>query len=119
MNEDKLQKPKITPIEEAYYEWGLYFWQLPDGHLFHDGSGNFLTVQAEHKADLNAVKKITDAAKYYGKEGKPWFKAGARQVSDAEYSEQLDRLKEGEIPSLNDLGAVYDAQRGLKEHGGE
>ena len=71
MNEDKLQKPKITPIEEAYYEWGLYFWQLPDGHLFHDGSGNFLTVQAEHKADLNAVKKITDAAKYYGKEGKP------------------------------------------------
>lgn len=101
------------------YEWGVYIWQKPDGHLFHDGDGNFLSIQA-YKDDIGAIAKLRGAAAYYGQaEGQPWWHAGGRQVSDDEYSEQLDRLKDGLIPSMNDLGAVYDAQQGLKEFGDE
>ena len=105
---------------EKIYKWGLYFWQLPDGHLFHDGAGSFLSVHANFEGDMEAIKQISDAARYYGQpDGKPWFKAGARQVSEAEYSEQVQRLAEWYIPSENDLGAIYDAQQGMKEHGGD
>jgi hypothetical protein len=38
-------------------------------------------------------------------------------VSDEEYSEQINRLKEGYIPSDTDLGAWMDAARGIKKHG--
>lgn len=107
---------KITPIDKMW-EWGVYIWQLPDGHLFHDGNGSFLSIQA-YKGDLQAIAKLRKAAEQNGQpEGRPWFHAGGRQVSDMEYSEQVGRLKEGYIPSMNDLGAVHDAQQGLKEHG--
>ena len=36
-----------------------------------------------------------------------------------EYTEQLARMREGLIPNMNDLGAVYDAQQTLKVHGEE
>lgn len=101
------------------WEWGVYIWQLPDGHLFHDGNGNFCSIQA-YKGDLDAIKKLADFARANGQpEGRPWWHAGGRHVSEEEYSEQVDRLKQGLIPSLNDLGAVHDAQQGLKEHGSE
>lgn len=104
---------------EKMYEWGVYIWQKPDGHLFHDGNGNFLSIQA-YKGDLEAVAKLAKAAAYYGQpEGKAWWHAGGRQVSDTQYSEQISRLKEGLIPSMDDLGAVYDAQQGIKEHGSD
>ena len=107
---------KAQIVDEGF-TWGVYLWQLPDGHLFHDGDGNFLSVAA-HKDDFNAIKEIGRAAAYYGKpEGKPYWHGGGRQVSDEEYSEQLDRLREGEIPSLNDIGAVAAAKRGIAEHG--
>lgn len=110
-----MNKPKITSIDSTA-DYGVYFWQLPDGHLFHDGDGSFLSIQA-YKDDFSAIKKLSDAARHYGKEGKPWFVPGARQVSDMEYSEQVGRLAEGLIPSLNDLGAVADAQESIKENG--
>ena len=111
-----MNKPKITEVDKSTSEYGVFFWQLPDGHLFHDGTGSFLSVQA-WKNDFAAIKSLSDTARHYGKEGRPWFKAGARQVSDMEYSEQVGRLAEGLIPSLNDLGAVADAQESIRENG--
>lgn len=99
------------------YEWGVYFWQLPDGHLFGDGEGNMLSINSM-RGDLSKMAELRAAATHYGQpEGRPWFKAGVKQVSDATYSEQLDRLKEGYIPSTDDLGAHYDAMQGDNSDG--
>jgi len=111
-------KSNVKLIDNVY-EWGVYLWQLPNGHLFHDGSGSFLSIQA-YKDDLEAIGKLRKAAAYHGQpDGKPWWQSGGRQVSESEYSEQVDRLKEGYIPSMNDLGAVLDAKRGLEANGSE
>ena len=118
MSEDMFRNAKHkTTVIPKMYEWGLFFWQLPDGHLFHDGNGNMLNIEANSRYDLDAMKKLRDAATYYGQpDGKPWFKPGVRRATEEQYSEQQDRLKNGQI-LLNDLGAVYDAQQGLKKWG--
>ena len=109
-------KSKITAIPKMY-EWGIFFWQLPDGHLFKDNEGNLLNIPAANKYDIDARIKLAEAAAHYGQPaGRAWFHAGAKRTTDEEYSEQVDRMKNGEI-LLNDLGAVYDAQQGLKAWG--
>lgn len=118
MGEDAFRNIKHKTIEiPKMYDWGLFFWQLPDGHLFNDGNGNLLNIPASSKYDLDAIKKLRAAAAHYGQpDGKPWFKPGIKRATDEEYSEQMDRFKNGEI-LLNDLGSVYDAQQGLKQWG--
>lgn len=112
----KIGKSKVTTIPKMY-DWGLYFWQLPDGHLFHDGEGNFLNIPSM-KNDIGKMAELRKAAAHYGQpDGNPWFYAGVQRATDESYSEQLDRMKNGLIPNLNDLGAVYDAKRGLAAHG--
>ena len=39
--------------------------------------------------------------------------------TEEEYSEQKDRMKQGLIPSLNDLGAIDAAQKTLRMYGDE
>lgn len=108
--------PKLTVIEKQG-EHGVYVWKLPNGKLAGDGNGNVMNIPARN-GDIEAMAKITKAAAYYGiPDGKPEFKAGVRRVSDEEYSEQIDRMKEGYIPSETDLGAWYDAAKGLRQHG--
>jgi hypothetical protein len=41
------------------------------------------------------------------------------RVTDEEYSEQLERMKSGLIPNMNDLGAVHAAQQTVKKWGSE
>jgi hypothetical protein len=99
------------------YEWGLYFWQLPDGHLFKDEEGRLLNIPSI-KDDLGQIMKLRQAAAHYGQpEGKPWFYAGVNRATDDEYQEQLDRLDQGLIPSLNDIGAVAAAKKSLELYG--
>jgi hypothetical protein len=119
MSDDPFSKAKHkTTIVPKMYEWGLFFWQLPDGHLFHDGNGNMLNIKASSMYDFDAMKKLKNAAAHYGQpEGKPWFQAGIRRASDDEHSEQVDRLKEGLIPSVNDLGALAAAQAAMRKNG--
>lgn len=118
MKSQKSKKSKITEIPKMY-DWGLFFWQLPNGHLFGDGQGNLLNIPASSKYDMEAMTKLKKAAAHYGQpNGKPWFKAGSKRATEEEYSEQKDRLMSGEI-LINDLGAVYDAQQGLKRWGND
>ena len=105
-----------TSVVPRKYDWGLYLWKKADGHLFHDGEGNLLNVPG-YKNDPVSIKKIRDVANYNGEgDGEPWFVEGLHRVSDEEYSEQKDRMKNGEI-LLNDLGAVHDAQQTLRRYG--
>ena len=112
----KVGKSKATFIPKGY-DWGLYFWRLPDGHLFHDGQGNLLNIPSM-KHDLGKIAEIRKAAAHYGRpEGEPWFYAGIKRATDEEYSEQVDRMKSGLIPNLNDMGSVHDAQQSLLKYG--
>lgn len=101
------------------YEWGLYFWQLPDGHLFKDEDGRLLNIPSV-KGDLSQMAKLMRAAAHYGQpEGRPWFYAGAGRATDEEYQEQVERLEAGLLPNLNDIGAVAAAKKSLELYGGE
>lgn len=117
----RTKKPKVGKSKATYipkgYDWGLYFWRLPDGHLFHDGQGNLLNIPSM-KNDLAKMSEIRSAAAHYGKpEGEPWFYAGIKRATDEEYSEQMERMKDGLIPNLDDLGAIHDAQQTLQKYG--
>lgn len=119
-------KTKITQVDKGTgqramfgYEWGLYFWQLPDGHLFRNEDGDMLNIPSV-KGDIGQMAKLRAAAAHYGQpDGKPWFYAGANRATDEEYEEQVDRLKNGLIPSMNDLGAVDAAKKSIRQYGGE
>lgn len=107
---------KLTVIEKTGSH-GIYVWQLPDGTIFGDGNGNIMNIPGR-PGDIEAMSKITKAAAYYGvPEGKPVFKAGQRRVTDEEYSEQLNRMKEGYIASETDIGAWMDAAKGIARYG--
>lgn len=120
----KIGKTKITQIDKGTgqramfgYEWGLYFWRLPDGHLFKDDEGRLLNIPSI-KDDLGQMAKIRQAAAHYGQpEGEPWFYAGVNRATDEEYAEQLDRLNEGLLPTMNDLGAVQAAKKTVELYG--
>lgn len=99
------------------FEWGLYFWRLPDGKLVKEGNDNYLNIPSV-KGDIGQMTKLREAAAAYGyPEGSPWFYAGANRATDEEYAEQLDRLDQGLIPSLNDIGAVAAAKKSLEIYG--
>ena len=118
----KTGKPIVKNVRrqviEKKYNWGLYVYKKSDGKWFTDGEGNVLNIESV-RGDLNQIAKLKQTAMYYGDEGdgEAVFVPGLTRVSEEEYSEQLDRLKEGLIPSMNDLGAWHAAQETLKTHG--
>lgn len=107
---------KLTVLRKQR-DYGIYVWRLPSGEIVSDGNGNIMNIPArEH--DLEAMSKITKAASYYGfSDGRPEFQPGVRRITDEEHSEQLNRMKEGYIPSETDIGAWFDAAKGLKKYG--
>jgi len=110
--------PRLIVLEKQRND-GLYVWKLPDGSIVKDSNGNIMNIPAR-KHDLEAIAKISKAAAHYGfPEGKAEFMPGVRRISDEEHSEQLDRMKQGYIPSETDLGAWYDGARGVREHGSD
>ena len=114
----KIGKSKATWMPKMY-DWGLYFWRLPDGHLFKDQDGNLLNIPSM-RGDLSKIAELRKAAAYYGQpEGEAWFYAGIKRATDEQYEEQKQRLKEGLIPNLDDLGAVHAAQQGIKKYGNQ
>lgn len=120
----KIGTTRITQIDKGTgqramfgFEWGLYFWRLPDGHLFKDEEGRMLNVPSI-KGDIGQMAKIRQAAEHFGQpNGEPWFYPGVNRATDEEYEEQVDRLKDGLIPSMNDFGAVDAAQKSNQIYG--
>jgi hypothetical protein len=106
-------------VIEKKYNWGLYVYKKSNGKWFTDGSGNVLNIEAMRN-DLTKIAELKAAAKYYGDEGdgEAVFVPGLTRITDEEHSEQMDRMKSGLIPSMNDLGAWHAAQQTLDKAGG-
>jgi hypothetical protein len=70
--------------------------------------------------DPARIAELKQAARYYGQpEGKAIFYPNMRKISDEAHSEQVDRMKQGLIPNMNDLGAVIAAKKTLETYGDE
>jgi hypothetical protein len=118
----KTGKPIVNNVRrqviEKKYNWGLYVYKKSNGKWFTDGEGNVLNIESM-RGDIAQIAKLKDAAKYYGDEGdgEAVFVPGLTRITDEEYSEQMDRFKNGLIPSMNDLGAWAAAQDTLNKYG--
>lgn len=122
MNNEKPRFPgqigdsKVTVLDKNY-DWGIYVWIKANGKPFTDGSGNVLNIPS-HRGDGIQLEKLKREATYLGQgDGKAEFYAGMARISEEEYSEQLDRMKQGLIPNLNDLGAVQAAKDTIAMYG--
>lgn len=122
MSSEKM--PKIGNVRrkviEKNYDWGLYVYKKSNGKWFTDGQGSVLNIPAMRN-DIAKISELRKAAMYYGDEGdgECIFVPGLNRVSEEQYSEMKDRMAQGLIPNLNDLGAIHDAQQTLKTHGRE
>jgi hypothetical protein len=110
---------KVQVIEEKFSNFGTYVWYKANGKPFTDGSGSVLSIEGM-KDDKARIKQLSEAAAHYGEaEGRAMFFPNTRKISDEQYSEQMDRLKQGYIPSENDLGALIAAKKTIDEYGSE
>jgi hypothetical protein len=120
----KTGKPLVNNVRrqiiDKMYDWGLYVYKKSDGKWFTDGEGNVLNIPS-NKGDLAQIKKLRDAAMHHGDdgEGECVFVPGLERVSDEVYAEQVERMNQGLIPNLNDLGAVQAAKKTLELYGDE
>jgi hypothetical protein len=115
----QIGETKIQVIEENFTNFGTYVWMKPNGRPFMDSDKNVLSIEG-FKDDKSKIKQLSDAASYWGQaEGRAVFYPNMKKISDEEHSEQLDRMKQGLIPSMNDLGAVIAAKKTLELYGDE
>lgn len=118
----KTGKPLVGNVRrkviEKDYDWGLYVYKKANGKWFTDGNGSILNIPSM-RGDITKIAELKTAAKHYGDDGEGTcvFVAGLNRVTEEEHSEQVDRMKNGLIPSMNDLGAWHAAQKTLETHG--
>ncbi|GEM_PF-1503764 len=107
-------------VIDKYYDWGLYVYKKSNGKWFTDGTGSVLNIPAM-KGDISKISELKNAAKHYGDpgDGECIFVPGLNRISEEEYSEQKDRMSQGLIPNMNDLGAVHAAQQTVKKWGSD
>lgn len=114
----QIGKTRIKAIDKMY-DWGIYVWKKQNGKWFTDGQGNILNIPSM-KGDISKIAELKKAAAYYGEpEGEAIFFPGLNRVTDEEYAEQKQRMLEGLIPNLNDMGSVYDAKQTIKKYGAQ
>ena len=120
----KTGKPLVSNVRkkviDKQYNWGLYVYKKSTGKWFTDGEGNVLNIESM-RGDIMQISKLKEAAKHFGDEGdgECIFVPGLTRISEEEYSEQKQRLSEGYIPSMNDLGAVQAAKDTIAKYGSD
>jgi hypothetical protein len=124
MNPEKFKVPgqigesKISVIDKGY-DWGIYFWKKASGKPFTDGNGSVLNIPS-HRGDALQIRKLVQEATALGQgDGSYEFMPGVERISEDEYAEQKERMAQGLIPNLNDLGAVMAAKQTLAMYGDE
>jgi len=114
---NQIGKTRVSVVEEPFSDYGIYVWQLRSGKMFTDGDGNALSIDSM-KGDESRIALLCNEATWLGQpDGQAVFFANVRKVSDEEYSEQIDRMSQGYIPSETDLGALVDAKKTLDLYG--
>jgi hypothetical protein len=104
---------KVTPIDEV--NWGIYVWQMPDGSIVRDEDDNTLNIPAQ-RGDISQIKKLKSVAEGLGLgEGHPMFFSGHRRVTDDELEEQKARAQIGLVPDPQDLPAMMEYVKDMKE----
>jgi hypothetical protein len=117
-------KPIVNNVRrqviDKHYDWGLYVYKRSNGGWYTDGTGSVLNIPST-KGDISKIAELKRAAISFGDDGQGTvhFVPGLTRVSEEEYSEQKDRMMQGLIPSLNDLGAIDAAQKTLRMYGDE
>lgn len=120
----KTGKPIVGNVRrqviDKHYDWGLYVYKKSNGKWFTDGEGSVLNIPSM-KGDINKIAELKKVAMHYGDEGdgEAVFVPGLTRISESEYSEQKQRLREGLIPSMNDLGAWHAAQQTYDKYGSD
>jgi hypothetical protein len=116
---NQIGKTKVSIVEEPFSDYGIYVWQLRSGKFFTDDEGNALSIDSM-RGDESRIALLRNEASWLGKpDGQAVFFANVRKISDEEYSEQIDRMAQGYIPSETDLGALIDAKKAFKEVGSD
>jgi hypothetical protein len=116
---NQIGKTKVSIVEEPFSDYGIYVWQLRSGKVFTDDEGNALSIDSM-KGDESRIALLRNEAAWLGKpDGQAIFMPNVRKVSDEEYSEQLDRMTQGYIPSETDLGALIDAKKTFDKFGSD
>jgi hypothetical protein len=116
---NQIGKTKVSIVEEPFSDYGIYVWQLASGKFFTDDHGNALSIDSM-KGDESRIALLRNEASYNGQpHGQAVFFPNVRKVSDEEYSEQIDRMQQGYIPSETDLGALIAAKKTQLEFGSD
>ncbi len=112
-----IKRPKVTVVDENP-GWGVYVWRCAsNGKIFRDDDDNVLNIPSR-QYDLEKIKVITEAAAHYGEpKGEPVFVPGVQRATDEEHTEQMDRMRSGLLPTMNDFGAVTDAKNAAIQRG--
>jgi hypothetical protein len=120
----KTGKPIVGNVRrkviEKNYDWGLYVYKKSNGKWFTDGQGSVLNIPSM-RGDIGQIAKLKEAAQHFGDpgDGECIFVAGLARISEEEFSEQKERLAEGLIPSMNDLGAWKAAKDTYDKYGSD
>lgn len=116
---NQIGKTKVSVVEEPFSDYGIYVWQLRSGKVFTDDEGNALSIDSM-RGDESRIALLRNEASWLGQpDGQAIFFANVRKVSDEEYSEQIDRMAQGLIPSETDLGALIDAKKTFDQFGSD
>lgn len=116
---NQIGKTKVSIVEEPFSNYGIYVWQLASGKFFTDDHGNALSIDSM-KGDESRIALLRNEASYNGQpHGQAVFFPNVRKVSDEEYSEQIDRMQQGYIPSETDLGAMIAAKQTINAFGSD
>jgi hypothetical protein len=96
---------KTTHIADT--NLGVYL-ALSEGNYIIDEDENFLCIQAM-RGDKKRVMELIHAAKGFGlKDITVEFRPDQRKISNDEFEEQMDRLKNGITPDKYDIGHLLD-----------
>lgn len=94
--------------DNRFDRFGVYVWQMPNGAIVKNEHNEPMYIYAEF-GDIKRQNQLRDAAKSFGiTDGGPLFLPGHRPVTDDEYEEQKERLKQGLIPDEYDLSAIAE-----------
>lgn len=116
-------KVRSRVVDEIGY--GAYIWEDANGNAIVNEEHEYLRVFAQ-KGDARKIMALRDVAHQIQRDngmpvgGRPRYIDGARPVTNAEWEEQNDRMRDGLVPDKYDLGSLIDDYKEAKkkENGG-